>query len=126
MQSQSQWYLCSQSRLPSSPAQQTYEAAIATFHLNHNKKHGKINKIQQLSSVTELEKLLLDIKDRYEQQHDNNKIGRWLSRLSSRICHYGRILDVLVQHHPEYVSLAWGAMKFLFIVCTCQTQWGYD
>ena len=91
-----------------------------------NKKHGKLNKIQQLSSVTELEKLLLDIKDRYEQQHDNNKIGRWLSRLSSRICHYGRILDVLVQHHPEYVSLAWGAMKFLFIVCTCQTQWGYD
>jgi len=23
-------------------------------------------------------------------------------------------MDVLVQHHPEYVSLAWGAMKFIF------------
>jgi hypothetical protein len=22
----------------------------------------------------------------------------------------------LSQHHPEYVSLAWGALKFLFIV----------
>ena len=23
-------------------------------------------------------------------------------------------MDVLVQHHPEYVSLAWGAMKLVF------------
>lgn len=26
------------------------------------------------------------------------------------------IFDVYAQHHPEYVSLAWGTMKFLFIV----------
>ena len=25
-------------------------------------------------------------------------------------------MDVIVQHHPEYVALAWGAMKFLFKV----------
>lgn len=25
-------------------------------------------------------------------------------------------MDVLVQQSPEYVSLAWGAMKFLFTV----------
>jgi hypothetical protein len=41
-----------------------------------------------------------------------------LSKFSSRICYYGQIFDVLVQHHPEYVSLAWGAMKFLFVVGT--------
>lgn len=28
------------------------------------------------------------------------------------------IFDVFAQHHPEYVSLAWGTMKFLFIVST--------
>ncbi|KAF4451241.1 hypothetical protein FALBO_16362 [Fusarium albosuccineum] len=28
---------------------------------------------------------------------------------------YGQILDVLVQHHPEYVSLVWGAFKFLLL-----------
>ena len=30
-------------------------------------------------------------------------------------------MDVLVQHHPEYVALAWGAMKLVFgvgIHCT--------
>jgi len=26
------------------------------------------------------------------------------------------VFDVFVQHYPEYVSLAWGAFKFLFVV----------
>ena len=25
-------------------------------------------------------------------------------------------MDVLVQHHPEYTALAWGAMKFVSVV----------
>lgn len=116
MQSQSQWYLGSQSSLLPGPAEQAYKAAVATFQFDP-RKQGKLNKIQQLKIVFELEKVLIDIKVQYERRHDNNKIGRWLSRLSSRICHYGRILDVLVQHHPEYVTLTWGAMKFLFLVC---------
>ncbi|KAH7125898.1 hypothetical protein EDB81DRAFT_201955 [Dactylonectria macrodidyma] len=28
---------------------------------------------------------------------------------------YGQILDVIAQHHPEYVSLAWGTIKFLLV-----------
>jgi hypothetical protein len=27
------------------------------------------------------------------------------------------VLDTLAQHHPEYVALAWGALKFVFAVC---------
>jgi hypothetical protein len=41
---------------------------------------------------------------------------KWITALSNRIVYYGALLDVLAQHHPEYVSLAWGAFKFLFIV----------
>ncbi|EJT75559.1 hypothetical protein GGTG_05492 [Gaeumannomyces tritici R3-111a-1] len=29
--------------------------------------------------------------------------------------YYGAIFDMFSSHHPEYVSLAWGTMKFLFI-----------
>src|SRR5437667_54664 len=29
---------------------------------------------------------------------------------------YVQVLDVLAQHHLEYVSLAWGALKFIFMV----------
>jgi len=30
--------------------------------------------------------------------------------------YYGKIMDTLAQHHPEYVALVWGAMKFVLIV----------
>ncbi|KAH9236311.1 hypothetical protein K456DRAFT_1748785 [Colletotrichum gloeosporioides 23] len=52
----------------------------------------------------------------YERSHARpSKATKWLQRLSTNIHHYSNILDVLVQHHPEYVSLVWGAMKFLFV-----------
>lgn len=51
---------------------------------------------------------------RYENERSRSKTRRCLTNLSKRIYHYGNIMDVLVQHHPEYVSLAWGAMKFIF------------
>lgn len=38
---------------------------------------------------------------------------RCIEQVSERVHHYGNVLDVFVQHHPEYVSLAWGTMKLL-------------
>jgi hypothetical protein len=60
-------------------------------------------------------------KKAYESK-PNSKARKWLSILSSRVIHYGDIMNVLVQHHPEYVSLAWGAMKFLFLVSSIKTS----
>ena len=40
-----------------------------------------------------------------------------LERLSSRIMYYGKVMDTLAQHHPEYVALVWGAMKLILTVC---------
>jgi hypothetical protein len=53
-------------------------------------------------------------KEHYEGKHKGSKAHRYITELSRRIHHYGNIMDVLVQHHPEYVALAWGAMKLLF------------
>ncbi|KAK7999450.1 hypothetical protein PG990_012050 [Apiospora arundinis] len=53
--------------------------------------------------------------DQYSEKRGSSKARLWLNQLSSKINYYGNILDVLVQHHPEYVSLAWGTFKFLFI-----------
>lgn len=44
------------------------------------------------------------------------KVRHWLTGLSEKLVYYGNIFDVLVQHHPEYVSLAWGTFKLLFTV----------
>lgn len=45
-----------------------------------------------------------------------SKAWKWLTQFSSRVTYYSSILDVMVQHHPEYAALAWGAMKLLFVV----------
>jgi hypothetical protein len=44
------------------------------------------------------------------------KVHEWLAKVSSRIMHYSQALDMLAQHHPEYVALVWGAMKFVLMV----------
>lgn len=58
---------------------------------------------------------LLRVQDIYGS-NPQCKASKWLVALSERITYYGQIFDVLVQHHPEYVSLAWGTFKFVFTV----------
>jgi hypothetical protein len=38
-----------------------------------------------------------------------------LERCSSRVMYYGKVFDTLAQHHPEYVALAWGAVKLVLM-----------
>lgn len=54
-----------------------------------------------------------------------SKTSARLDEISSRIVYYGGVLDALSQHHPEYVALAWGAMKFVLMVSTesARTFW---
>jgi hypothetical protein len=46
----------------------------------------------------------------------SSKPRQWLASCAERVAFYGTIMNVMVQHHPEYVALAWGAFKFLFTV----------
>ncbi|KAL1592712.1 hypothetical protein SLS60_011128 [Paraconiothyrium brasiliense] len=50
----------------------------------------------------------------YEKKTGDSRLRKNLVSLSQRVAYYGKVLDVMVQHHPEYVSLAWGAMKLVF------------
>lgn len=47
---------------------------------------------------------LLDACSKYESRTDD-KAYTWLEHLWSRVDYYGLVLDALVQHGPEYVSL---------------------
>ncbi|GAB1312744.1 Nacht domain protein [Madurella fahalii] len=63
---------------------------------------------------------LLETTQRAESKYNRvllNKQGAksWIRGLSRRILYYGQVLDVLSQHHPEYVSLVWGAVKFILM-----------
>ena len=67
------------------------------------------------TSMFDVEKAVLVARAHYDGKK-SSKVRKYLADFSKRVCFYGNIMDVLVQHHPEYVSLAWGAMKLLFVV----------
>lgn len=53
------------------------------------------------------------------QKKVSMKARRWLTGLSEKVVYFSNIFDVLVQHHSEYVALAWGTFKLVFMVCSC-------
>jgi hypothetical protein len=53
---------------------------------------------------------------KYDSERRSSKARKWLDSLSQRIHFYSGVLDVIAQHHPEYVALAWGTVKFLLTV----------
>lgn len=55
-----------------------------------------------------------EAKSHYQGDRFQSRTRVYLTAFSHRVMHYGSVLDVLVQHHPEYTSLAWGAMKIVF------------
>lgn len=59
-------------------------------------------------------KSVADAKDKYGSSREKSKFREIFTGLSLRIVHYGQVMDVLVQQHPEYISLVWGAMKLIF------------
>lgn len=65
--------------------------------------------------MSDVTKALNLSKLKYENK-PTSKARKWLAIFSEKVTYYNTVLDVLVQQYPEYVSLAWGAMKFLFIV----------
>ena len=76
--------------------------------------HGR-SLLDSKTSLLDVQQQVLQVQQVYES-NSKCKARKWLTALSERIVYYGQVFDVLVQHHPEYVSLAWGTFKFVFIV----------
>ncbi|KAK6332997.1 hypothetical protein TWF718_010822 [Orbilia javanica] len=97
-----------------SPAQEAYNEAVRLFSTTSNNAEGKIL-LQNRNTLSDVITTIESLKTAYESKtQKSEKLKNYLRKLSSRIMYYGTVLDVMAQHHPEYVSLAWGAMKFLF------------
>ncbi|KAI1125817.1 hypothetical protein F5Y10DRAFT_294315 [Nemania abortiva] len=74
--------------------------------------------ISSKQGVDELQKIVMESLDKYESNHKQSKAVKWLRSFSQRVLFYADVLEVFVQHHPEYVALVWGTMKFLFVGVT--------
>jgi hypothetical protein len=72
--------------------------------------------LKEKHTIADVQEEIKKAQEKYNLRSQGSRVRKWLSRFSAGVLYYGRILDVLVQHHPEYVSLAWGTTKLLFVV----------
>lgn len=107
-------------------ADSAYQSAKAYLERSGSLKDQEKLLLVNTHRIEDVQEVVLSSLAKYETKHESSKARKWLQRTSEMICHYGTILDVFVQHHPEYVSLVWGFMKLLFIVsklkATCITS----
>ncbi|KAK0644219.1 hypothetical protein B0T16DRAFT_355986 [Cercophora newfieldiana] len=114
LSSRPDWYLPGDDDPALDPAREAFKLAVQKFGSELTSDARKRDRVSSVSGVAELQNLVVDAQTRY-LANSNGGAQKWLQKLSKKIMHYSAIFDVLVQHHPEYVSLAWGAMKFLFV-----------
>ncbi|KAL6407255.1 hypothetical protein AUP68_10084 [Ilyonectria robusta] len=73
-------------------------------------------KTVKATSMDELVETTKDVENKYLESSQVKKgLAKWVQGLSVRVLNYGKILDTLSQHHPEYVSLVWGMIKFILM-----------
>lgn len=96
---------------------EAFEKAKAIFNAELTKDDNKRSWLNGYTSLEDVKEAVYSAANVYQARASKSSTAyKWLTRLSTRIQTYGTVLDVLAQHHPEYVSLAWGAFKFLFTV----------
>ncbi|CUS12299.1 unnamed protein product [Tuber aestivum] len=98
------------------PAKQAFEEAIQIFNGTLAKSEKERLDPERATTMADVLEYTNKAKETWENKPRWKKPRKWLERFSTRVTHYSKVMDVLVQHHPEYASLAWGAMKLLFVL----------
>lgn len=71
----------------------------------------------KIASIEDVRATVEQAKQTYDDASKKHTGARkWLEKFSGRLMYYGAVLDALSQHHPEYVALAWGTVKFVLMV----------
>lgn len=109
------WYLADPQQRLSDSAKSAYENALDILKKTLTVDEYSTPWLQRQSSMRDVRDAVVRAMEEYKAKSKGNKVQEWLSSCSERVMYYGAIFDTFAQHHPEYVSLAWGAMKFLFI-----------
>jgi hypothetical protein len=98
-------------------AEEAYKEAVAYLELELA---GDSAAQAFLSGTVSIEDVSVVVKKAEESYHNaspkTKKAQKWLREFSSRMIYYSQVMDMLAQHHPEYVALAWGAVKLVLVV----------
>jgi hypothetical protein len=98
------------------PAREAFQEAVSIFRSTLTFDERKQSLASQATSLEDLQHTIIATRTKYDAQQKDHRASKWLTKFSYRVRYYGNIMDVLVQHHSEYASLAWGVMRMLFVV----------
>lgn len=97
-------------------AKSAFEAARRRVEQSKRLKDDEKKLLFGTSRLEDAQQVVAESMAKCEARQGSSKARKWLHKASELICHYGTVLDVFVQHHPEYVSLVWGLWKLAFTV----------
>ncbi|KAH7026712.1 uncharacterized protein B0I36DRAFT_331181 [Microdochium trichocladiopsis] len=116
MESATQWYLDKDGDPHAFLARDAFQAALAIFTQEMTNDTLKRDFINNSAGLEDVQRLVRQAQSDYENKPKNRKVQKWLHKIGLRIQFYGNVLDIFIQHNPEYVALAWGAFRLLFTV----------
>ncbi|PPJ58241.1 hypothetical protein CBER1_08261 [Cercospora berteroae] len=96
-------------------AQATYSKAVDLAESRYPGKEAKTRWLRDKNTIHGLQDVISRARTAYESQ-PHSAARKALDKFSAGVMYYSKIMDMLVQHHPEYVSLAWGTMKLVFVL----------
>ncbi|KAF2868402.1 hypothetical protein BDV95DRAFT_579769 [Massariosphaeria phaeospora] len=108
------WYLASPNA--HNVAATAFEEGLRVFKTKLTADPKKREYLDDLKAAT-LHEVLVEVSKAqavYDAKRGSSQVRECILAFSKRVHHYGTVMDVMVQHHPEYASLAWGAMKIVF------------
>lgn len=97
-------------------SREAYAKAVELWKKDQSNAAARLARIQDTYQIDDVLEIIREGKEKYAERTGKSKARRWLGALSSQVMYYGQIMDTLSQHHSEYMPLAWGTMKILFIV----------
>ncbi|KAF2972066.1 hypothetical protein GQX73_g1629 [Xylaria multiplex] len=87
---------------------------IALNALRQHAPEDFVEKVDQWGTIEDVVCQIRIAETKYSSQQ-KGKAWKWVTKLAGKITVYSDVLTVIAQHHPEYVSLVWGAFKFVFV-----------
>lgn len=93
-----------------------YQDAVEYLRKEFVGKKTELGWIEGRKSLDDIRNEARELETRYTAADPGKKtVLESMRKISSWILFYGQVLDVLSQHHPEYLALAWGSVKFILM-----------
>ncbi|KAK4951235.1 hypothetical protein LTR10_010208 [Elasticomyces elasticus] len=97
------------------PARAVFEQAVQLVKAQQPDNPTIDTWLQNKFTIEDIYSIVAEVERKYSNR-PKSRARKWLTKFAAGVSYYGKVMDMLVQHHPEYVSLIWGTTKLMFVL----------